>query len=79
MTHDAPSQTGLFATNAAAAGWWVLDLLYRHGPSWELVPPILIGTASVIGAVKSWTDSAQQRRHREELHRLELEKRRKAS
>jgi hypothetical protein len=75
VPHDVSNQTGLFAANAAAAGWWVVNLVARHGPSWEAVPPILIGAASLIGAVKSWQNDQQLRRHREELHRLEIEKR----
>lgn len=66
--------TQLFAANAAGAGWWVFDALYRYGPSWQLVPPILIGLASVMGAVRSYQDGAQARRHADEKHRAELDR-----
>lgn len=79
MTHDMSNQTGLFATNALASSWWVVDLFYRHGPGWEMVPPILIGTASLLGAIKSYQNDRQARRHREERHRLELESQRSHS
>lgn len=75
MTHDASTnQTGLFATNALASSWWVVDLLYRHGPSWQIMPPLLLGAASLLGAVKSYQNDRQARRHTEERHRLELER-----
>jgi hypothetical protein len=66
-------QTRLFAGNAAGAGWWLFDALYRYGPSWQLVPPILIALASVMGAVRSYQDGAQARRHAEEKHQEEIE------
>lgn len=70
--HDAHQTTSLFATSAAGAGWWLLDQLYQHGPSWQLIPPLFIGAASLLGAVRSSLDGAQQRRHAEERHRAEL-------
>jgi hypothetical protein len=77
MNHDTPNQTGLFATNAAASSWWVVDLLCRHGPSWQIVPPTLIGLASFVGAIKSYQNDRQARRHAEDRHRLELEAQRR--
>jgi hypothetical protein len=78
MTHDHGSETSLFATNAAASGWWLVDLLVRHGPSWQIVPPILIGTASLLGAAKGYLNDRQARRHAEERHRLDIELRRRS-
>lgn len=67
-----PASTRVFALNCAGAIWWIGDQLARHGPRWELVPPILCGIASLIGAARSWTDGIQRRRHREEEHRVRL-------
>jgi hypothetical protein len=70
--HDIPPQTGLFATNALGSFWWVCDLLYRNGPSWSLLPPSLIGVASVVGAVRGFLNDRQARRHKEEEHRARM-------
>jgi len=78
MSHDIPAQTSIFATNVAASAWWVGDLLYRHGPSWQLVPPILIGAASLIGAIRGYANDRQARLHKDELHRIEVEKRKES-
>ena len=69
---DARHPTTLFATSAASAGAWLLDSLYRYGPSWSLVPPILLALASVLGAVRSYQDGAQARRHADARLRAEL-------
>jgi hypothetical protein len=65
-------QTSLFATSAAGCCWWLVDQLVQHGPSWQLIPPLLIGSASLLGAVRSTLDGAQARRHAEERHRAAL-------
>ena len=83
MTHDLHNQTNVFASSAAASLWWVGDLLYRHGPSWSVVPPLLLGVASVVGAVRGYqndretrairaANEAQERRHKEEEHRARM-------
>lgn len=72
-------QTGLFATSSLGSFWWVVDVLCRNGPSWSIVPPILIGTASLIGAIRSYQNDLQARRHAEERHRAEMGQRPNAS
>jgi hypothetical protein len=62
------------ATGAGGGVWWFVDQLVEHGLSWRLVPPFLLGIASAISAVRSYQDGRQARRHREDLHRLRLEK-----
>lgn len=64
--------TQVHTATALGSVWWVLDALYRHGPSWQLVPPILIGFVGLIGASKGWLNDAQARRHAEDLHRARL-------
>ena len=71
--HDPSHSTGLFATNAAAASWWAVDLLYRHGPDWQVLPPLLIAAASLVGAVRGFANDRQSRRHKEERHRIEIQ------
>ncbi len=66
------SQTRLFATSAAGSGWWFVDALYRHGPSWQLVPPLLLAVASLIGALNGFLNGRQARKHADELHRAEM-------
>lgn len=56
--------TGLFSTIASAGVWDVFAVLYQHGPSWELVPPLLIAVAGLVGAVNSFRES-EHRRHME--------------
>ena len=69
---NVPHETGVPVVLATGAGWWIVNSLYQHGPSWELCPPILFGCAAVIGAAKSWKNDAQKRRHEDERHRLEM-------
>ncbi len=64
--------TGLFATMNVAALWDFMVELSRHGPSWELVPPLVLATAALIGAVRSYLDGAQARRIALEEHRAKL-------
>jgi hypothetical protein len=70
--HDIPQQVGLFAASALGAVSWTIGEIARHGPSWNLVPPILIGVASVLGAVRGLLNDAQARRHKDERHRAEM-------
>lgn len=70
--NEIPHQTGLFATSSLGSFWWVADVLYRHGPTWSVVPPILIGCASLIGAIRGYQNDRQARRHAEERHRAEM-------
>ncbi|AGA28394.1 hypothetical protein [Singulisphaera acidiphila] len=79
MTNEIHAQTGIFATNVAASGWWVCNAFYQHGPSWQMVPPILIGAASFVGALRGYANDRQARQHKDELHRLEVERRREAA
>lgn len=72
MHHDAVTQTNLFAANTLASIWWAADILYRHGPSWSILPPILIGITGLIGALRSYQNDRQQRRHKEDIHRAEM-------
>jgi hypothetical protein len=70
--NDFQHQTGLFATSSLGSFWWVADVLYRHGPTWSVVPPVLIGTATLIGAIRGYLNDRQVRRHAEEKHRAEM-------
>jgi hypothetical protein len=86
MTHELQNQTGLFASSALGAFWWIGDLLYRHGPSWSILPPTLIGIASVVGAARGYANDRQarqqraandeqERRHKEERHKADMVRR----
>jgi hypothetical protein len=70
--HDHNPTSKLFAVHAGGALWWIVDQLSRHGPSWELVPPILFAVAAVIGAGRNWLDGAQARRLAEAEHTAKL-------
>jgi hypothetical protein len=72
QTIESSNPTSLFATSAAGAVWWTVDVLYRLGPSWSVVPPILIGAASLIGAIGGYQNDRQKRRHAEERHRAAM-------
>jgi len=73
MVHLSHHHDGaIFGANAAVAGFWVLDQVARYGPRWELVPAILAGLGSLIGAANAWARGAQQRRHAEAEHRARL-------
>jgi len=80
------ANTGLLASSTALAGssvGWAFQQLYLHGPSWELVAPILAALAALITAYASSRKTlatvlqerekhAQQLRHEEELHQARL-------
>jgi hypothetical protein len=66
--HNGP----VFAANAAGAFWWFVDQLCRYGPSWSLVPPLLIAVASVIGATTNALNARQARRLEREKHEVEV-------
>jgi asparagine N-glycosylation enzyme membrane subunit Stt3 len=51
-----------FATSTAGAAWWLVEQAYQHGPSWSLVPPILFGVASVVGAANAAINDRHKRR-----------------
>lgn len=70
--HDQHSHTYLHATAAGGSFWWLLEQLIAYGPSWSLVPPLLIGASGLLGALTSFLNQRQARRHREELHRRQL-------
>jgi hypothetical protein len=72
MHHDASGQFGIYATSTVGSLWWAIDFLYRHGPSWEVMPPILVGAASLIGAVRAYLNDKQGRKHADERHRAEM-------
>jgi hypothetical protein len=72
MTSRHDTTTGLFATMNLAALWDLAATLSRHGPSWELVPPLVLAVAALIGAVRSYLDGAQARRIALDEHRAKL-------
>jgi hypothetical protein len=65
-------QTTTFVGTATASAWWMVDALMRHGPGWQLMPPLLIGMASVIGATRGMLNDLAANRRADELHRIEL-------
>lgn len=73
--------TGAAATAAGSGMWLFLESLTRYGPSWALVPPLLLAVASTLTAVSTLQKSRredwmarQEERRREELHRARLAK-----
>ena len=71
-----PTSHALSVVHGSTAGgalWWIIDQLVKHGPSWSLVPPILMGSAACVGAYWSGKRSAQELRHQEDIHILNLE------
>ena len=72
MHHDAANQTNLFAANTLGSVWWMADILYRNGPSWAVLPPILIGATGLVGALRGYQNDRQSRRHKEEIHQSDM-------
>ncbi|HXS24433.1 MAG TPA: hypothetical protein VN719_09400 [Gemmatimonadales bacterium] len=62
----------IHALTATGSVWWVIDQVYRYGPSWSVVPPLFLAIAGLVGAVNGYLNDRQARRHREEEHRLKL-------
>lgn len=61
----------LFATSTLfTTVWWSLDVLVKHGPGWELVPPLVGALASLGFAVNAVLTGRQARRHAEERQLL---------
>jgi hypothetical protein len=63
------SGVGYLLGSAGTAIWWILDQLWRHGPSWSLVPPLCFGVASLVGALRGY----QNDRHRRAIESARLE------
>lgn len=69
----------LFGTTTGAGFWYFVRDVLAYGPSWSAVPPLLLALGGVIGAIRAWRterenwlDRDQERRHKEELHQVEL-------
>lgn len=83
MDHGHP-RVATSATFAAGSTLvWTAQQLYLHGPSWEVVAPILAALAALVTAYwsgrKTWAGIVQDRekhaqdlRHKEEIHRARL-------
>lgn len=74
----------VYATTSLASVWWTALQWLTAGWNWSLMPPLLLAIAAMIGAIRAWRtdaetwrDRAQERRHRDERHALELERLRK--
>jgi len=68
MTHP-HSHTGLFGAISAGSLWQFLIGLRNHAPSWELVPPLLIGLVGLFGVVNTCLND----RHRRAVERIRLD------
>ncbi len=68
MSHHTTVAVG----SVGGSGWWVIQQLIEHGPSWQVIPPMLFGVAAVFGAVRSYQDGSQKRRHAEADHQARL-------
>lgn len=49
------------ATSAGGSLWWIVDTLYRFGPGWALVPPLLFGSAALVSAYNAALNDAAER------------------
>ena len=67
-----PMTTRIFSVMFAGELWSFVTAVLRHGPSWETVPSLLLAIVALIGAVRSYLDGAQLRRHAEEEHQIKL-------
>lgn len=76
MSHQAQA---LFASTSFCTLWGSGIWVFRHGFTWEVLPGILIGLASAIQASRGWLNDKQVRRHKEEIHQVELEFKRKGN
>ena len=75
MQPDANYHAGQLATSgvtASAGVTWLWQQWATYGPSWALIPPLLLSMSSVVGAVWSARKMAQDLRHREEVHQVRL-------
>jgi hypothetical protein len=73
MHHNSLATFRIFAAICAGETWEFAAALLRHGPAWESVPSLLLAVAAMIGAVRSYLDGAQLRRHAEAEHKLKLD------
>lgn len=66
-------------TGAGSGLWLTLEAIRQHGPSWPVVPPLLMGVSSLVMAVVAMAKSRREElagkaeeRRREELHRARM-------
>lgn len=67
----AQTQTALFGSISLGSGWQILISLRSHAPSWELVPPLLVGLIGLVGALNTAVNDWHRRR--QERARLDAE------
>lgn len=60
--HGLADGLGQWTLYGVASGWWALGELWRHGPSWSVVPPLLIACASVITATDRFLTNRRKER-----------------
>lgn len=65
-------ETWILAMASGSLGAWTLQQLVVHGPKWENVTPMLIGISTLIGAIASYQNHRQIRKHADEKHRLSM-------
>jgi|GEM_PF-5976595 len=56
------SHSGLFGSISLVSLWQVITELLKHGPSWELIPPILGGLIGLIGVCNIALNDREKRR-----------------
>lgn len=71
MENHSHGQFSLFATSSGASVFWIFDQLWRNGPSWSLVPAIVVAVTGLVGAL----NAAANDRHKRRVERLQLEAR----
>jgi hypothetical protein len=62
VTTEAPTHLLQHTLYGFTSFWWVVEGIRNNLPPWSLVPPILIGIASVINAINAWRKESSARR-----------------
>lgn len=71
MRHDA-GHLATHSTSFLASLALLWNAAAEHAPGWALVPPLVLSSASLVGALWSARKVAQEMRHAAELHAVRI-------
>jgi hypothetical protein len=63
MEHNhSNQQLGMWATSTLTSIWLFLQELVNRGPSWNVVPPLVIACTGFLGALTNFLNERQRRK-----------------
>lgn len=74
---DGHKQTLAMASWSTGSLWWLweraVDVAHGAAPPWVVVPPLVFSAAALVTSLSSYLDKRQERRHKEQTHRVNMQ------